>query len=83
MFVEDLLGASSKVKILRTLTEVAAGFTLSELENETGLSRGIVHKGTRRLVKEGVVIEVASKGKLKAYRINVNHPHHNQIASLF
>lgn len=83
MFVESLLGASSKIKILRTLTEVAAGFTLSELENETGLSRGIVHKEAKRLVKEGVVIEVVSKGKLRAYRVNVNHPHHGQIASLF
>lgn len=83
MFVENLLGASSKVKILRTLAEVAAGFTLSELENETGLSRGIVHKEIKKLAKEGVVIEVASKGKLKAYRINVNHPYYSGLVSLF
>ncbi|MBI2141778.1 nucleotidyltransferase domain-containing protein [Candidatus Woesearchaeota archaeon] len=83
VFIESLLGATSRVKILRTLTEVTIGFTLSELEKETGLSRGIVHKEIKRLVKEGVVIEVASEGKLKSYRINVNHPHHNQIVSLF
>lgn len=83
MFIETLLGAASRVKILRTLTEVAAGFTLGELEKETGLSRGIVHKEVRRLVKEGVIIEVESKGKLKTYRINVNYQYHDQIAGLF
>ena len=83
MFVENLLGAVSRVKMLRTLTELAAGFTLNELEKETGLSRGIVHREIKRLVKEGVVIEVKSKGKLKAYRINVNHQYHDQIIGLF
>ena len=83
MFVEKLLGAASRVKILRTLTEVAAGFTLNELEKETGLSIGIVHKEIKRLVKERVVTEIESKGKLKAYRINVNHQYHDRIAGLF
>jgi len=83
MFVESILGAASRVKILRTLTNVASGFTLSELEKETGLSRGIAHKEVRRLVKQEVVVEIKSKGKLKIYRINVNHPYHSQIVGLF
>ncbi len=83
MFVENLLGASSRIKILRTLTEVTTGFTLSELEKETGLSRGIVHKEVKRLVGEKIVVEVESKGKLKAYRINVNHHHCKHLFSLF
>lgn len=83
MFVENLLGAASRVKILRTLTEVTTGFTLSELEKETGLSRGIVHKEVKRLVGEKVVVEVESKGKLKAYRINVNHHQCKHLFSLF
>ncbi len=83
MFIETLLGAASRVKILRTLTEVTTGFTLSELEKETGLSRGIVHKEVKRLVGEKVVAEVESKGKLKVYRINVNHNHCKNLFSLF
>ncbi|MBI2176100.1 nucleotidyltransferase domain-containing protein [Candidatus Woesearchaeota archaeon] len=83
MFVESLLGAASRVKILRTLTEVTTGFTLSELENETGLSRGIVHKEVKRLTGEKIVVEAESKGKLKVYRINVNHNHSKNLFSLF
>ena len=83
MFVENLLGAASRVKILRTLTEVAAGFTLNELEKETGLSRGIVHKEVKRLLKDSILVEIRSKGKLKSYRLNGNNPHHDQIAGLF
>jgi predicted nucleotidyltransferase len=83
MFVENVLGAASRVKILRTLVEIPAGFTLSELEKESGLSRGIVHKEVRRLVRQEIVAETESKGKLKVYRINVNHPCNNQIVGLF
>ena len=83
MFVENILGAASRVKILRTLTEIASGFTLSELEKETGLSRGIIHKEVKRLVKQGVIVAIESKGKLKAYRINTDHQHYSQISQLF
>ncbi|MEK6853820.1 MAG: nucleotidyltransferase domain-containing protein, partial [Nanoarchaeota archaeon] len=58
-------------------------FTLSELEKETGLSRGIVHKEIKRLVGEKIVVEAESKGKLKVYRINVNHNHSKTLFSLF
>ncbi len=83
MFIENLLGTGSRVKILRTLTEIAAGFTLNELEKETGLSRGILHKEVKSLLMHGVLVEIGSKGKLKAYRLNVNHPYHEQIVGLF
>ncbi|MBI2144225.1 nucleotidyltransferase domain-containing protein [Candidatus Woesearchaeota archaeon] len=83
MFLENIVGAASRVKILRTLTEVAAGFTLEELEKETNLSRGIIHKEVRRLVKASMLVEIKAKGKLKAYRININHPYYSGLVSLF
>lgn len=83
MFIENILGAASRVKILRTLTEITTGFTLIELERETGLSRGIVHKEAKRLAGEKIVVQAESKGKLKFYRINVNHNHCKNLFSLF
>ena len=83
MFIENLLGSTSRVKILRTLTEIAVGFTLNELEKETGLSRGILHKEVKSLLKHDVLVQIGSKGKLKAYRLNVNHTYHDQVVGLF
>ncbi len=83
MFIEALIGTASRVKILRTLSEVTVGFTIKELEKETGLSRGIIHKDVKRLTKSSVLVEIKAKGKLKAYRINVNHPYYGGLVSLF
>lgn len=83
MFIENVLGTSSKVKILRTLIEVSTGFTLLELQKETGLSRGIVHKDIREFVRRGIIKEIKSLGKQKAYRISIEHPYYAQLINLF
>ncbi len=83
MFIENVLGTSSKVKILRTLIEVSTGFTLLELQKETGLSRGIVHKAIREFVRRGIIIKIKSLGKQKAYRISIEHQYYAQLINLF
>jgi len=82
MFLENVIGSSSKVKILRTLSEINIGFSIKELENETGLSRGIIHREVTRLKKEDVLIEIRSKGKLKAYKLNLDSQYSQLITKL-
>src|SRR3989338_7544269 len=83
MFIETLFGTSSSVKILRTLSEIPTAFTIEELQKETGLSRGIVHKTIKRLLNEGVIVEIESKGKLRTFRLNVNHGYYTRLTGLF
>lgn len=82
MFLENIIGTSSKVKILRTLSDINTGFSIKELENETGLSRGILHREVTRLKNEGVLLEIKSKGKLKAYRLNLDNQYSQLISKL-
>ena len=83
MFINNLMGTSSKIKILRTLTEFNTAFTLKELENETLLSRGIVHRETTRLAKDNFIFEIKTVGKEKAYRINMENPYTQKAVELF
>ena len=83
VFADNLLGTSSKIKILRTLSETNTAYTIAELENETGLSRGIVHREVTRLSKKGVLFDIKSVGKERAYRINMDNPYSQLISDFF
>ena len=83
MFVDNLIGTSSKIKILRTLIETNTAYTIYELQNETGLSRGIVHREVKRLSKDEVLYTLDSVGKEKAYRINMDNPYSQRISDIF
>jgi len=83
MFVDSLMGTSSKIKILRTLAESNTAFTLKELENEALLSRGIVHREATRLTKDNFIFEMKTVGKEKAYRINMENPYTQKAIELF
>ena len=83
MFIENIIGTESKVKIIRTLLEINTGFTLTDLEKETGLSRGIIHKEVKRLLQLHVIIEVQKQGKLTFYKINLENQYVQILAKLF
>lgn len=83
MFIENILGTESKIKILRTLLEINTAFTLEELENETNLSRGIIHREIKRLEKDSIIQKVEKKGKLGFYKINLNNNYSQLLAKLF
>lgn len=83
MFIENILGTESKIKILRSLLEINTGFTIEELEKETGLSRGIIHRELRRLEKSKIIQQVEKKGKLGYYKIDLNNQYSQLLAKLF
>ena len=83
MFIEDVLGSESKVKILRTLAEINSSFTLESLEKETKISRGILHKEVKRLENNSIIIGIRERGKLKSYRLNLNHKYSDIIINFF
>lgn len=83
MFINTILGASSKIKILRTLSETNTAFNILELQKETGLSRGIIHREVIRLTKEKMLHAIETGGKEKAYRISMDNPYSQKISDIF
>jgi predicted nucleotidyltransferase len=83
MFVEDILGTESKIKIIRTLLEINTAFTIENLEGETGLSRGIIHKELKRLKNINIVYKVEKQGKLDFYRINERNRYIQCLMKIF
>jgi len=83
MFVDSFLGASSKIKILRTLSETNTAYSILQLQHETGLSRGIIHREVTRLSKGGILFILDSHGKEKAYRINMDNSYSQRISDIF
>ena len=81
--IKTLFGTSSSIKILRTLSEIPAAFTIEELQKETGLSRGIVHKTINELNRNRFVVDIESKGKLMMFRLNVEHDYYTHIIDIF
>lgn len=69
MFLEEILGNKVRVKVLRTLFERSTAFTREELEEETGLSAGAVHRALKDLKRNGVVAELKGEGKKQFYKI--------------
>jgi len=83
MFIENILGTESKVKIIRTLLEINTAFTMEDLEKETGLSRGIIHRELKNLVYNGIVLKVEKQGKLGYYRIHLENQYVQVLTTLF
>jgi len=83
MFIDNILGTSSKIKILRTLSETNTAFNIMELQKETGLSRGIIHREVTRLTKEGILQTMATGGKERAYNINMENRYSQKISDIF
>ncbi len=72
MFVENIIGAKAKVKIIRVLSESRSAFRLDNIKNETGLSIGIVHKAVEDLVEEGVLVKMRGTGKERLFKFNAD-----------
>jgi len=83
MFIENILGTESKVKIIRTLLDINTAFTLENLEKETGLSRGIIHREVKRLEKVNIIEKVEKQGKLGFYKINLDNSYVHSLANIF
>ncbi|MCD4759894.1 nucleotidyltransferase domain-containing protein [archaeon] len=83
MFIENILGTESKVKLIRTLLEVNTAFTMEDLEKETGLSRGIIHRELNRLVDNIIALKVEKQGKLGYYKINFDNQYVQILTKLF
>ena len=72
MFLENVLGSRTKIKILRVLTEKRTAYTLKNLKEETNLSLGISHQACEELVEEKVLIKMKGTGKERLYKFNSN-----------
>lgn len=83
MFIENLLGSMTKVKILRVLSESRSAFTLQQLKNETELSIGIIHKAVNELADEGVVLKIKGTKKERMFKFNTGNPFAHDIFEIF
>lgn len=83
MFVENLLGSKTKVKVLRVLSESRAAFSLQNLKNETELSIGIIHKALEDLVEEGILLKIKGSRKERLFKFNTENPFAHNIFELF
>lgn len=72
MFIENLIGSKTKVKILRVLSELRTAYSLAALKAETGLSLSIAHKACEELAEEGILEKIRGKRKERLYKFNPN-----------
>lgn len=83
MFIEQLLGNPSKIKILRTLIEKNSAMSLYDFVMDTGLSIGIIHKELTSFKKIGIVFVPLKKGKQEFYRINQDSRYYRHLKTIF
>ena len=83
MFIEQLLGNSSKVKILRALVEKNAAMSLYDLAHDTLLSIGIIHKELLVLKKLGIVFVPLKERKQEFYRINPENKYYHALKDTY
>lgn len=83
MFIEQLLGNPTKIKILRTLIEKNSALSLYNLVNETGLSIGIIYRELLVFKKMGIVFVPLKEKKQEFYRINPNNSYYKLLKTLF
>ena len=83
MFIEQLLGNPSKIKILRTLIEKNSARSLYNLVKDTGLSIGIIHREILEFKMAGIVFVPLKEKKQEFYRINQNNRYYKLLKALF
>ena len=70
MFIENILGSRTIVKIQSVLTEVRTAYALKDLSKETGLSLSITHQAAEELAEERVLIRIKGTKKERLYKFN-------------
>lgn len=83
MFIETIIGSSTKVKVLRILLESKTAYSLNDIRKLSGLSIGAVHKVVTTLVKENIVMLKKGKGKQRYYQINLENKYSNSFSVIF
>ena len=83
MFLENILGSRTKVKILRVLSEARTAYSLKSLKDETNLSLGITHKAAEELTEEKILFKIKGTGKEKLYKFNSHHELAGLIFDIF
>ncbi len=83
MFIENLLGSKTKIKILRVLSEIRTSYSLKSLKKETALSLGITHKAVEELAQENIVLKLKGTGKEKLYKFNSHHELAEPLFNIF
>ena len=83
MFIENILGSRTKVKILRVLTEVRTAYALKDLSKETGLSLSITHQAAEELAEERVLIRIKGTKKERLYKCNAESAFASALFEIF
>lgn len=83
MFIENILGSRTKVKILRVLTEVRTAYALKDLSKEIALSPSITHQAAEELAEEAVLIRIKGNKKERLYRFNAEGAFASALFELF
>lgn len=83
MYVEQVLGSDTRIKVLRTLLQEALPqLSANQLMDETGRSRGGIHKALKELEGTGVV-RSHKRGRTFHYSVNPEHPYTPILQDLF
>jgi len=83
MFLEQIVGSKSKIKILRVLTDVRRAYTLELLHKESGLSKGILSTTLNEMVSVGILTKMKGKRKERLFTFNTSSPYAQIIVQLF
>ena len=83
MFIENILGSRTKVKIIRVLSEIRTAYSLKALKQETGLSLGITHKAAEELAEEKIILKIKGTGKERLYKFNSHHELAEPLFNIF
>ena len=83
MFVEQIIGSKTKVKILRVLTDVRKAYNLQALHQETNLSTGILSTTLRELAATGILSKMKGKRKERLFTLNTYSQYAPIILQLF
>lgn len=80
--VDTLLGSASEVRVLRILARHGGALSVSQLANQTRLSRSNVHKALQKLMA-GLVVKELGTGRSVLYQIATQHPLVPALTALF
>ena len=74
MSVEGILSSSSKVQVLRVLSDSSSAYSPQELEKETTKNISVIYDAVRELEDEGVISSVRAEGRKNYYRLEKHKP---------
>ena len=82
MSLNQVLSSSTKLQVLRTLSDTKSALSPQELEKSTTKNISVIYDAVRELSEEGILTSV-KEGKKNYYRLNKDNKVAGQLVNLF